>query len=937
VTSETAAVEFRILGEVEARVDGRVLHLGGRRQRSLLALLLLEPGKSASSDRLTHELWAGDPPRGADVTLRSYASKLRAVLGTAASVHGSSAGYTLQIDPLVVDAVRFERLLEAGERDLERGAFRGAARSLRDGLSLWHGEPFGGLADGGALRSAALRLEELRVRAVEKRIEAELELGESTRLVEELEALVAEHPLRERLWRHLMLALYRAGRQADALEAYQRVRRALDEELGLEPGGELERLQGDILRHEVRAARPPEERHNLPAAVSSFVGRTRELAEVSRHIGQNRLVTLTGVGGVGKTRLALEAAQQAVDDTPGGVWFVDLAPIADPGLVPAAIAAAMSSVDLVPGADAFDQIAALLGQTDTLLVLDNCEHLIDATAEAAAALLRAVPRMRILATSREPLGLPGEVDSPVPPLARGRPGNAEQLRESDAVRLFLERARAARPDLREDDETIALAARICEELDGLPLALELAAAHAKSVSLTEIASRLADRFRFLAAWRRLTPARHRTLREAIDWSYDLLTPEEQRVFDRLAVFSGGFTLDAVAAVCLADPEGDAFGVVARLVRASLVEAVAVHGSTRYRLLETIRQYASDRLTAAGVPDTTLRLHAEHYRRVADAANLGADGGGVQRRFGLIREELPNIRAALRWCLGHDSILGLQVACALEQFWVTNASREGIATFEALLETPNVPTPLRAQALRCLSGCVMYSGDFALGEPILDQSLALYRELGDDEAVGHLLLRKAIAANQRGEDSTAAMLLEESRQRSGPNRSVTDVADGLVLQADIAFEGGQTDEAMALLEESRDLAHGNGDRWFEVRASSRLARYSLRRDRPADALEHGRAALAVADEVGDRQSIVFLLATLASAAAASGELAQAGRLWGAIEGEVARGGPVGQWDDQRASYERRVLNESEEFELARMAGRALSLEDAIQAAVTPPRA
>ena len=372
-------------------------------------------------------------------------------------------------------------------------------------------------------------------------------------LIDELEGLVGEYPYRERLWRQLMLALYRAERQADALAAYRRARAVLDEELGLEPGEELQRLEQAILRHEVPPARPPEERHNLPAAVSSFVGRERELADVDRLLRTCRLLTLSGVGGVGKTRLALEAASRAIGESPDGVFLVDLSALTERASVDRQVSNVLD-IREQPGASLAEQLLARLRDADMLIVLDNCEHLREACAELCGRLLGSCPRLRVLATSREALGVPGEVDYPVPPLpVPSSEADPDELRASEAVRLFMARASDVQPRLSAAPEAFATAARICRDLDGLPLAIELAAARAKAFSFEEIASRLDDRFQFLVSWRRLSPDRHRTLRAAMDWSYELLSDEERTLLGRLSVFAGGFTLTAAAAVCLVRP------------------------------------------------------------------------------------------------------------------------------------------------------------------------------------------------------------------------------------------------------------------------------------------------------------------------------------------------------------------------------------------------
>lgn len=608
-SSVPAAIEFRLLGPAEAVRSGSVLPLGGPRQRALLALLLLEAGRPVAADRLVEELWQGRPPAGAATTLRSYVSRLRTVLDADAPLIATAAGYALEVAPETIDSHRFERLTKEGQEALAHRRARRAAGALREALQLWRGPAFDGLADDGALRVEAERLDRLRLNALELRIEADLALGASIELVEEIEGLVREHPYRERLWRQLMLALYRAERQMDALAAYGRARALLDD-LGLEPSGELRGLERSILLHEVPPTQVMGQRHNLPALLTTFVGRETELADVDRLLEEARLVTLTGVGGTGKTRLALEAAARAVADCPDGVFLIDFSGLADPAFVTTQVAGVLGVGEHMD-ASLVDRLSAHLHDADVLLVLDNCEHVRGPCGELVHALLAACPRIRVLATSREPLGVPGEIDYHVPPLALPRAdAPVDELRSCDAVRLFLARAHESRPRLADDGEVLSIAGRICRDLDGLPLAIELAAARAKALSLEEIASRLADRLRFLVSWRRLATARHRTLREAMDWSYELLSEEERIVLARLSVFADGFTLSAVAGVCVDGDDARAVDLVARLVDASLVVTDERDGEMRYRLLDTVRQYAAERLAASGEAVVVQGRHAD---------------------------------------------------------------------------------------------------------------------------------------------------------------------------------------------------------------------------------------------------------------------------------------------------------------------------------------
>ena len=396
--AEGQAVEFSLLGPVEATVGGHAVPLGGRRQQALLALLLLELGRPVSADRLLEELWLGDPPAGGATTLRSYVSRLRRALGPGIVV-AQRGGYALLTTPERVDAHQFERLLREGRDALARDAPGLASERLNAALALWRGRALADVCDGGSLAIGAGRLEELRLTCIEERIDADLALARHDALVPELRALVQEEPLRERLWRQLVLALYRSGRQAEALAAYREARKLLYSELGIEPGEELKELERAILRQEVAPATPGTARNNLPAPTTSFVGRRRELAEIERLLREHRLVTLTGMGGSGKTRLALQAARGQTGAWADGIWLVDLTAVADPELVAGATGATLSVPD-APQNDLLGAVVAHLRPRELLLVLDNCEHLAEACAVLAEAVLRNCPNVRILATSR---------------------------------------------------------------------------------------------------------------------------------------------------------------------------------------------------------------------------------------------------------------------------------------------------------------------------------------------------------------------------------------------------------------------------------------------------------------------------------------------------------------------------------------------------------
>jgi predicted ATPase/DNA-binding SARP family transcriptional activator len=879
--SHSAAIEFFVLGPVEVVRDGSTLSLGGPRQRALLALLLLEPGRPIATDRLEDELWHGAPPRGAATTLRAYVSKLRGVLGDDAPIASTESGYAIDVQPDRIDASRFERLTKEGQAALARGAVVRAAERFQAALLLWRGNPFAGLSDDGALRLEAERLAELRLLAVEGRIEAELVLGQDAQLVDELEALVREHPYRERLWRQLMLSLYRADRQADALAAYRRGRALLDE-LGLEPSAELKALEQSILRQDVPPAARPEQRHNLPAAVTSFVGRERELGELEHLLARNRLVTLTGVGGTGKTRLALEAAERALPDFPDGVFFADLAPLADPSLVAQHVVAAL---DVVVASDVPVEklLADHLRQRELLLVLDNCEHLRGASAELTRSLLATCARLRVVATSRELLGVPGEVDYPVPPLGLPAPdADADELRASEAVRLFLARAREASPRIGES-AALESVGEICRELDGLPFAIELAAARAKALTPEEIAARLADRFRFLVSWRRLTAARHRTLREAMDWSYELLSEAEQALLAQLAVFAGGFTLDAVAKVCV-DGNGErALELVGRLIDASLVVADEDDGATRYGLLETVRQYAAERLDERGETEAARRRHATWCLALVEEAESRLTGEDQTRWLAILDAERDNLRAALSYLgTAGDHERRLRLTIALSRFWyIRGHLAEGRRRLEQALEGSEGGDPaLRRRALTAAASLALLQGDYLVATRHAEQALDVARAVAEPLFVANALSNLGAIVLAAGDHGRAAGLLEEAVElaRAGGDQRIAALAINNL--GDLALTIGDYERAEPLFEESLALLRARGDTANVARSLFNLGAVALRLGRLEDADARLRESLAFAEEAGDKEDLAWCLEGFAGRAAAEGRGERAALLLGA---------------------------------------------------------
>jgi predicted ATPase/DNA-binding SARP family transcriptional activator len=920
---------------VRVLVDGSPVDVGGLRAEVLLALLSVRVNAPVSSDALIDELWAGEPPDGAATTLRSYVSRLRSALGPAASIQRLTSGYVLGVPAEAIDVTRFETLSRAGRELRQRGRHRRAASVLANALQLWRGEAFAGLPLEGLLGVEAVRLHELRLNVLEERLEADLDLGRSTVLIEELESLLLQHPFRERLWHHLLLALYRGGRQADALAAYHRARVALDEELGIEPGPELQALEAAILRQDVpdpagERIRPME---SPPLQLTSFIGRRQELDAIRTLLFRSRLVTLVGLGGVGKTRLAIEAAGRANTDLVDAMAFVDLATVSDPALIAPQALAAMA-IEARPGETAVAAVARDLSGTDALLVLDNCEHVRDAAASFVSDLLAAAADLRILATSREALDIGGETVFAVPPLGVPRAGDDDIAgRDSDAVRLLVDRVTLRRHGMRLDDDAYQAAARICQELDGLPLAIELAAARTTALSLPEIAARIQDRFEFLVSSRRLTPPRHRTLREALDWSFELLGPDEQLLLTNLSVFPAGARLRSVAAVCLDGDERASVRLIEHLVDASLLVPVDGPRGTRYRLLETVRQYADERLSDAD-RDALRRRHAEHARTIAASTKLSLEGTGSEMSFDLAREEVASIRAAIQWATEADLSLAAEIACSLERFWATNQLQEGAAIFTRLLDAGSLGAALRARVLRCRGGCLYISGDYAAGVKDYEEALAIHRRLGQHAYEAHLLVRLAVDAQRVGDDARARTLLEEAGRVGGDTRFPVDAYVTLNLAADLAFDAKRVDDALALLQQAADRAGEAKDAWWRAGTLQQLADRALTSGRIAVAGPAAREALRWSRGIGDRQSVIYGLASLAWEAAASGRHLRAGRLWGGLTGEVDRAGPVGQWELEQEALRAHVDLGGEAFRIGVAAGRLLSLDQVIEEALSP---
>ncbi|WP_439679638.1 BTAD domain-containing putative transcriptional regulator [Embleya sp. MST-111070] len=678
-----------LLGTVRAQGDdGTPIEIGGVRLRMLLARLALDAGHVVSVDTIVDGLWGTEPLADAGNAVQTLVSRLRKVLRAAGvSVDLVGGGYRLALRPEDVDVRRFEELAARGRRELAADRPAEAAPVLAEALALWEGPALGDLAEAPFARSVAARLDGLRVDAAEDRFEAQLRLGRHAEVLADLEAACAAHPLRERSAAMRMRALYAAGRQAEALAVFEEVRGRLAGELGVDPSPELRETHLAVLRGELAdpvAARPEPVADHLPTRLTGFFGRDAELGLLAELMAGSRLVTLVGAGGAGKTRLSVEAASRHPAHGRGRVWFVSLAGVRSADGVVDAVSAALGSWDLRSSdarprrtASPLERVAELLDVGEAVLVLDNCEHLVDAAAELAYGLLDRLPRLTVLATSREPLGITGEalcrvgpLPIPVPIPEHGAAPDPDTVARAASVRLFLDRAAAVRPGFRLDAATIGPVVEICRRLDGMPLALELAAARLRAMSVEQIARRLDDRFRLLNAGSRAEAPRMRTLHAVVEWSWDLLAEPERMLARRLAVFPGGATVDALEAVCAGGElaADDVFYVLGSLVEKSIVDAVG-DGEPRYRMLETVRAYAAERLDRAGeraefaarFERWCLDLAERHDPLLRTAAQLHA--------LAVLDAEYANLMAALRATLDAGAAEpAARFAAALFWYW-----------------------------------------------------------------------------------------------------------------------------------------------------------------------------------------------------------------------------------------------------------------------------
>jgi predicted ATPase/DNA-binding SARP family transcriptional activator len=887
---QNRTVQIAMLGPLEVRADkGAPVEVGGARLRTLLILLALDAGRVATTQRLIDGVWGDAPPVGAPNALQALVSRLRRAVPEL-PVESHPAGYRLALPARQVDVRRFEELVAAGRAALPTDPGR-AAGVLREALDLWRGPVLADVADADFARAPAARLTELRLAATEDRIEAELRLktlavpdsdklhrGGAGDLVAELEELVAENPLRERLVGQLMRALCAAGRPSDALAAYERTREQLADQLGTDPSPALAAVHLAVLRGDpdlapaapVVAEPPSEPKTNLRAGLTSFVGRDEDVFRVGKLVGESRLTTLTGPGGAGKTRLAVESARTLLDQMPDGVWLVELAPVTDPGELPQAMLSALGLREqalisktrtrtlAVEPNDPLDRLLAALVDKRALLVLDNCEHLIDAAAALVDTLLGDCPRIRVLATSREPLGITGENLWPVGPL--GLPpleASPAEVAGYPSVRLFADRATAVRPSFVIDEHSVAPVVRTCRALDGMPLAIELAAARLRSMTPDQVANRLDDRFRLLTAGSRTALPRHQTLRAVVDWSWELLGDAERTVLRRLAVFAGGATVAAAEHVCAGGTvaPADVLDLLTALVDKSLVVAEG----ERYRLLETIRAYGLERLAEAGEERQVRQAHIGYFMAFAEHAEPQLRRADQMYWLGRFAEDHDNTHAALRWAINTgDTPTATRLVWSLGFYWWLSGRRaEGTELIAEVLAMPGeAPAVRRAGALLIGAlNAIEAHRDFDTVRGWFDEAARLLAGMPAEElAAGSPLLRMCLpvkALFDANGDERALPLLEGMFDDPDPwARSVARMTRAHVL----LNVGRRHDEAEQDFQVALDGFRAIGERWGAAVSVGSMAELSSWRGdhrKAADLLAEGMDLIT---ELGTREDV-----------------------------------------------------------------------------------
>lgn len=935
-------MEFGVLGPLEVRTSETRIEIRRGLPRTILTYLAMRPGETVTTDALMDTLWGDDQPVNPANALQTQVSYLRKRLATHAATQPivtRPGGYSLDVARDTVDAHRFEQAVRSVSRveSWDAGSRRDALDLIDAALGLWRGAALADATGEEFAIAEAARLEELRLAAFELRHDLALELGQHREIVGDISALIAEHPLREKLHEQLMLALYRSGRQADALRAFENARLLLADQIGIDPGPELRELERQILDHDPALAfvapvddpvpivatvgpidspsettpsdRPTRRRAKLPAPVTGLVGRDVEIDRVRQLLDRSRLVTLTGPAGAGKSRLAIETARLLDDDA--DVWFVDLGDIDELRHVAIAVAAALD-VPTVPDEDAADTVAEAFAEHAGTLVLDTCEHVIGAVAALVGRILRDAADVRILATSRRPLNVGGEIAWPVPPLAIA-PLDVDPMAGLDdypAIELFVQRAAAVRPDFELTADVSSDVAAICMSLDGLPLAIELAAARIDVLSPAQIRERLNNRFDLLVDGGRDTTARQQTLRGAIDWSISLLDDAQRTFFARLGVFSGTFDLETATCIGMAS-DAETLELITALVRHSMVTVV---GGERYRLLDTLRAYALDMLDELDA-DATRDRHAACFIHLAEAAERGIQGPDQIGWLTRLRMDLPNHRAVLEWLVSTGDRDGAaRLAGALGWFWTLDGMlADACQQIDRVLEFDELSDRPRSKLLWSLALIVASTGELDRARELASEGVELGRRAGDDVQTGSSLNALAVAEWALGDfdGSTASrqealrlfdaagepwgaavcrVLLARTAIDTGDPAAGTLVAEGLVAarstgdrhllgmaleqQSRLALADGDLVTALAAARESMDLHCEIGYTEGTIAARHVIAQVLLEDGRADAALTEHTEALRAAVTIGHGAGMCEAIEGIAAARRAMGDVAEA---------------------------------------------------------------
>ena len=935
--------------------------LGGPRQVALLAFLLLNANRAVSADAVIDAVW-GEEPDGAPKRLQMAVSRLRRALEPLDRPDGPrirtvGGGYLLSLAPDELDAELFAERVRDGRRALEHGDADRAAELLNQALALWRGPPLADVGFEEFAQPEIRRLEELRLVALETRIDADLELGRHAEVIGELEGLPAAEQTRERFAGQLMTALYRSGRQSDALEVYQRVRATLDEQLGLEPGPALKALQNQILAQDSSLDRhdaPSVARSNLPTPANPLVGRTQEMSRALELLTgrEVRLLTLWGPGGSGKTRLALEVAAAMVGRYRDGVWIVPLAPIPDRSVMVAEVSRVLE-VAPAPGESPEQALVRALSARELLLVLDNFEHLTDASA-VVADVLASSPRVAVLATSREPLRIRGEHRMEVPPLPPG-----------DAAELFLDRARAVRPDLDVDQNERAAIERICQRLDRLPLALELAAARVAVFGPRQLETRLAERLALPEGPRDL-PERQRTLRATIAWSYQLLGSGERDLLARLSPFIGGIRIDSAESIW--GPEA-VESLISLAEKSLLRRREDPDGEIRFWMLELVRAFALERAAADGIADEAADEHAGYFYALAEQAAPHLHGPDEVRWLDRLESENANLRAALDHLVACDHVRALRTAGALMWFWEIRGYRiEARHRLNQVLAAAPADDLARGRALVAAGRLALRLGDLEDGKSLLLEGLANVQRQADhrltalalgalgwwEDAVGNPAgvnerNEQAIAAARAaGDDWVLAVVLNgygaSGMVRAHPEKARPLVEEALALfrqvgdaagiavtattAAGIAFDAGELDVAEPLVAESLDRAREVGFRPVIGYALVDQAIISLLRDDIEAAEMHLKAAIQTGTAYQDNDMAADALSVAGAIAAARGDSTRAAMLWAASKGVAPEHRSLSYLREKWEPRARAQVADESSWEAAERSGAQLTLEHAL---------